>query len=41
MLKWISNLAGDSNERDLQRIDPIIKVINDLEPAFEKLTNGQ
>ncbi|MCH8090039.1 MAG: Ldh family oxidoreductase, partial [Chloroflexi bacterium] len=41
MLKWLSNLAGDSNERDLSRLEPVVKAINELEPKFEGLSDEQ
>ncbi|MEX0785403.1 MAG: preprotein translocase subunit SecA, partial [Dehalococcoidia bacterium] len=36
MLKW---LVGDSNEREVKKLDPLVDAINDLEPAFESLSD--
>ena len=41
MLKWLSKLAGDSNEKELHRLIPFVLIINELEPDFESLTNEQ
>ncbi len=37
--KFLSVLGGDSNERELKRLQPIAEEINALEPDFEKLDN--
>ena len=41
MLRWLSKLAGDSNEQELERLQPVVEAINELEPEFEKLTDDQ
>jgi preprotein translocase subunit SecA len=38
MFNWLKNL-GDSNERELKKLEPIIEGINDLEPEFERLSD--
>ncbi|MDP7286118.1 MAG: preprotein translocase subunit SecA, partial [Dehalococcoidales bacterium] len=40
MLKWLSGL-GDSNEKELKRLWPIVDRINDLEPEFEKFGDDE
>jgi len=40
MLKWLSGL-GDSNEKELKRLWPIVDRINDLEAEFEKLGDAE
>ena len=40
MLKWLSGL-GDSNEKELKRLWPIVDRINGLEPEFEKLGDAE
>ena len=39
MFKRLVNIIGDSNERELKRLDPIVEEINELEPEFEKLSD--
>ena len=41
MLKWLSKLAGDSNEGDLRRFQPVVEAINGLEPELESLQDQQ
>ena len=41
MLKWLSKLAGNSNEAELQRFQPVVDAINGLEPEFEHLPDQQ
>ncbi|MBX5490997.1 MAG: preprotein translocase subunit SecA [Chloroflexi bacterium] len=41
MLSVLKKLLGDSNERELNRLRPIVERINALEPEFEALTNEQ
>ena len=42
MYKWISRkLFGSDNERTLKRIQPLVSVINDLEPRIQSLTDGE
>jgi len=40
MFKWLGSL-GDSNEKELKRLQPIVKRINELEPEFEQLSNDE
>jgi preprotein translocase subunit SecA len=37
MLKWLGGLI-DSNEKQIQRLKPLVNEINELEPEFEKLS---
>jgi len=39
MFKFINKFVGDSNEKALKGIYPIVDEINDLEPKFEKLSD--
>jgi len=41
MFKFLGKLMGDSNERELSKMRPVVEQINDLEPEFEKLTVEQ
>ena len=41
MLNWLSKLAGNSNEAELQRFQPVVDAINGLEPEFERLQDRQ
>ncbi|HEX9640621.1 MAG TPA: preprotein translocase subunit SecA, partial [Candidatus Krumholzibacteria bacterium] len=36
MLKWV---LGDSNEKEVRRIEPLVAQVSDLEPAFEALSD--
>ncbi|MFC1870447.1 preprotein translocase subunit SecA [Chloroflexota bacterium] len=38
MLKWLGGLV-DSNEKELKRLDPAVRKINELEPGFERLSD--
>ena len=40
MFKWLGGL-GDSNEKELKRLQPIVDQINSLEPEFEKLSDTE
>ncbi|HEX79409.1 MAG TPA: hypothetical protein G4O19_04550, partial [Dehalococcoidia bacterium] len=40
MLKWLSGL-GDSNEREIKRLQPLIDKINALETEIQKLTDEE
>ena len=37
MLKWLGGLV-DSNEKQIQRLKPLVNEINDFEPEYEKLS---
>ena len=39
MFKWFS--GGDSNEKELKRLQPIVDKINQLEPEFKKLSDDE
>ncbi|MEE9199185.1 MAG: preprotein translocase subunit SecA [Dehalococcoidia bacterium] len=41
MFKWLSKLAGDSNEKELAQLEPLVEAINELEPEFERLSDEQ
>jgi preprotein translocase subunit SecA len=41
MFKRIIGFIGDSNERELRRLQPTVDKINALEPEFEKLNNEE
>jgi len=38
MFKWLGGI-GDSNEKELKRLQPIVDAINQLEPDFKKLSD--
>ncbi|MBM3141824.1 MAG: preprotein translocase subunit SecA, partial [Chloroflexi bacterium] len=40
MLKWLGSLV-DSNEKELNRLEPIVAQINSLEPDFQKLSDAE
>ena len=40
MPKWLSGLI-DSNEKELKRLQPTVKRINELEPEYERLSNDE
>jgi preprotein translocase subunit SecA len=37
MLKWMGSLLGDSNERELRKLQPLVDEINALEPEIQAL----
>jgi preprotein translocase subunit SecA len=41
MFKRLISFIGDSNERELRRLQPAVDEINALEPEFEKLSNDE
>ena len=40
MFKWLGSL-GDSNEKELKRLQPAVNRINELEPDFERLSDAE
>jgi preprotein translocase subunit SecA len=40
MFKWLGGLV-DSNEKELKRLQPPVGTINQLEPEFDKLSDGE
>jgi len=40
MLKWLGKFA-DSNEKELNRVQPVVSRINELEPEFERLSDAE
>src|ERR671934_681574 len=40
-MAWLSKLFGDSNEKELRRLQPIVDEINALEPDFEALSDAE
>jgi len=40
MLKWLGGLI-DSNEKELERLQPVVSRINKLEPEFERLSDAE
>ena len=41
MLKWVSGIFGDSNEKELKELQPIADQVNELEPETEALSDDQ
>jgi preprotein translocase subunit SecA len=41
MFKRLISFIGDSNEREIRRLQPAVDEINALEPEFEKLSNDE
>ncbi len=41
MFKRLTSIIGDSNERELKRLQPAVDKINALEPDFEKLSDDE
>jgi preprotein translocase subunit SecA len=39
MFKWFG--SGDSNEKEIKRLQPVVNKINELEPEFKKLTDAE
>ncbi|MFC1845928.1 preprotein translocase subunit SecA [Chloroflexota bacterium] len=39
MFKWLGSL-GDSNEKEIKRLNPLVAKINSFEPDFQKLTDA-
>ena len=41
MLKWVTKLVGDSNEREVKRLQPLVAAVNTLEPEVAALTDAE
>ena len=41
MLKWVGKVLGDSNERELRQLQPLVDQINQLEPETEALSDEE
>lgn len=41
MLNFIKKIFKDSNERELEKLQPIVDMINSLEPKMQKLSDGE
>ena len=41
MLKWVSNVLGDSNEKELRKLQPIVDAVNALEPELQSLSDDE
>ncbi|MEE8637495.1 MAG: preprotein translocase subunit SecA [Candidatus Margulisiibacteriota bacterium] len=41
IFKWITNLIGETDEKKLKELGPIISNINDLEPEMQKLSDEE
>ena len=41
MFKKLTGIMGDSNERELKRLNPVVNEINSLEQEFEKLSDAE
>ncbi|HUW95577.1 MAG TPA: preprotein translocase subunit SecA, partial [Anaerolineae bacterium] len=41
MLKLVSRFGGDPNEKELDRLQPLVEEVGNLEPQFKDLTDGQ
>ncbi|TET74678.1 MAG: preprotein translocase subunit SecA, partial [Dehalococcoidia bacterium] len=41
MFKRLTSIMGDSNEKELKRLQPVVDKINAIEPDFEKLSDDE
>ncbi len=41
MLKWVTGLLGDSNEKEVRRLEPLVDEINEREPELQALSDVQ
>src|SRR4030042_3462371 len=41
MLKWVTGILGDSNEKELRRLSLIVDRINELEPQTQELSDAE
>ena len=41
MLKWVGKVLGDSNEREVRRLQPLVDQINQLEPEMQALSDEE
>src|SRR5262245_23492011 len=41
MLNFLKKIVGDSNDRAVKQIMPLVEEINELEPEFKALTDAQ
>jgi len=40
MFKWLHNIV-DSNDKQIEKLKPLVERINKLEPYFQKLTDAE
>jgi preprotein translocase subunit SecA len=41
MLNWLGKVLGDSGEREIKKVQPIVQDINELEPQMQALSNDE
>ncbi|MEX1254980.1 MAG: preprotein translocase subunit SecA, partial [Dehalococcoidia bacterium] len=41
MLKFLTNILGDSNEKEVRRLDPLVEEVNELEPQMAALPDDE
>src|SRR5690242_21140814 len=41
MLNWLTKVVGDGSEREIKRIQPIVREINDLAPKMESSSDDE
>ncbi len=41
MLKWVGKVLGDSNEREVRRLRPLVDQINQMEPEMQALSDEE
>ena len=41
MLSWLNKVLGDSGEREVKRLRPVVEQVNALEPEFERLSDDE
>src|SRR3972149_6580898 len=41
MLKWVTGILGDSNEKEVRRLARIVEQVNALEPEMQALSDAQ
>ena len=41
MLRFVSRFGGDPNEKELDRLQPLVDQVGELEPRFKELTDAQ
>ena len=41
VMSWLNKLLGDSSEREVKKLQPVVERINELEPEYERLTDDE
>jgi len=41
MLKWLHNLVGETNEKEMKKLEPIVRRVNEMEPEMQSCSDEE